>query len=455
MNKLFSLSAIAAMFLVCVSCAEEGNEINSQNKDAPENSDCVRIVTNDYAVSLQLAENTPPSDVMLGAYTLEDTVVINAISLSARPLVCYVKDINVGVTGPIVSDNINTFKIYDISSDICVIIGYTTNTVSFLDKIHGTVITPVTLPLGECLIPRPEDPKYASADGDFFVGWYTSEDYNTAWNFYTDVVTKDMNLYAKWISGAIPGVFTVADPDGKPDTGDERKVVFSKGNLYWDGKEFKNEEEQWRFATSWNESYVSHFFWTTAPNIHHSYSMYNNANNETPSDIFFTNSDIITANPDFSVNGQKGLWRVLSGTSSGEWDYLLNRRTMMVSGMPRYVNKSPSRSSKNTDGKFYGLFIYPDNYSGAEVGDETMDSWEEINAAGIVFLPAAEYRWGDEFDAYKFNSSPSSGVYWSSTAEDENNANCLSFGNNVGYYMQIETRTRYSGRSVRLVAEYK
>ena len=31
--------------------------------------------------------------------------------------------------------------------------------------------------------------------------------------------------------GALPGVFTVADPDGIPNTGDETKVHFSKGNL--------------------------------------------------------------------------------------------------------------------------------------------------------------------------------------------------------------------------------
>lgn len=46
-----------------------------------------------------------------------------------------------------------------------------------------------------------------------------------------DVPTDDIQITLVQPDKPLPGVFTVADPDGIPDSGDETKVQFSQGNL--------------------------------------------------------------------------------------------------------------------------------------------------------------------------------------------------------------------------------
>ena len=48
-------------------------------------------------------------------------------------------------------------------------------------------------------------------------------------------------------AGALPGVFTVDDPDGNPGSGDEKKIHFSKGNLYYNGSKFDFEVNQYEY----------------------------------------------------------------------------------------------------------------------------------------------------------------------------------------------------------------
>ena len=44
-------------------------------------------------------------------------------------------------------------------------------------------------------VTKPENP---TKEGYNFIGWYKDEDLNEAWDFSTDVVTKNITLYAKW-----------------------------------------------------------------------------------------------------------------------------------------------------------------------------------------------------------------------------------------------------------------
>ena len=78
----------------------------------------------------------------------------------------------------------------------------------------------------------------------------------------------------------------------------------------------------------------------------------------------------------------EGTWRTLS---KDEWTYLFNDRTM-TNGKERYSN-AVAVGGVTIEGKTYkGAFLYPDNYNGDVVSGSM--TWDEINAAGIVFLPA-------------------------------------------------------------------
>ena len=83
-------------------------------------------------------------------------------------------------------------------------------------------------------------------------------------------------------TGALNGLFTVADPDGTPNSGDEKKVYFSKGNLQcvktgttWeDGYTWKFAENQWETVETGvvsadyaNESVIGLFGWGCTGNV--------------------------------------------------------------------------------------------------------------------------------------------------------------------------------------------
>ena len=50
-------------------------------------------------------------------------------------------------------------------------------------------------------VSAPTEPK---REGYAFGGWYSDKDFNTKWNFDTDTVTEDINLYAKWTARIYP-----------------------------------------------------------------------------------------------------------------------------------------------------------------------------------------------------------------------------------------------------------
>lgn len=50
-------------------------------------------------------------------------------------------------------------------------------------------------------VSTPTEPK---REGYAFGGWYSDKDFNTKWNFDTDTVTEDINLYAKWTARIYP-----------------------------------------------------------------------------------------------------------------------------------------------------------------------------------------------------------------------------------------------------------
>ncbi len=93
---------------------------------------------------------------------------------------------------------------------------------------------------------------------------------------------------------------------------------------------------------------------------------------------------------------------------------------------------------------YKGLFLYPDNYNGAEVSESM--TWDEINAAGIVFIPAANSR------ESKRVSTTRHGI-WSSTTDpgDDVESACKFY---ITDRVEVEVYDlRHYGFPVRLVAD--
>ena len=233
--------------------------------------------------------------------------------------------------------------------------------------------------------------------------------------------------------GALPGVFTVSDPDGTPNSGDEKQVYFSKGNLWADSDNVLHfEDAQWKSTPASDglkvANHVSHFTWSdkVAGAV---------GGSNSGSNLFCDEAN------KQSVDGSNKIYYALSIT---EWQYLFNTSARMVNDKACYSN---AVSGVTIGGSTYnGVFLYPDNYNG-EIVSSSM-TWDDINAAGIVFLPAAGYRSSN--DASKVINVGSGGLYWSSTYDD-----------NGAYYVVFRSSevspnqhaTRDFGHSVRLIAE--
>lgn len=236
-------------------------------------------------------------------------------------------------------------------------------------------------------------------------------------------------------AGALEGEFTISDPDGIPDNGDEKKVHFSKGNLYYDGNKFDFEAKQYYFRTydgkgkcdangyDKNSGTASGhwglFGWSTVKKF---CGISTSETSSEYSGIFIDWGAAID---------NKGTWSTLSGGSNGEWKYLFDHH-VHVWGTCHNVP---------------GRFIAPDGFEGdATALSAVIADWEDAEDAGIVFLPAAGDRGGSGV-----SSVGDFGFYRSSTAHGENNAYCVLFSDYVlpGDY----DVSRSKGYSVRLVTE--
>ena len=232
--------------------------------------------------------------------------------------------------------------------------------------------------------------------------------------------TKAAGLSAgKYYNIAIAAPFSVSET---------RKIIFSPGNLFWDGDSFEFEESQYCFSTSREATHISHFYWSNDV----SEALEYNGSSDTQPDYFFTNADDekgYTPKPDFTVNGETGRWRTLS---PAEWTYLLETR----GGKTCSWVELPSPVSVN------GLVLYPDGYTG-ELAEDSVP-------AGCVFLPAAGISQGTSVI-----SDGSFGDYAASFSNDQDYATFMEFQDSgVAVYDESNHTSRSSnGYAVRLVAD--
>ena len=108
------------------------------------------------------------------------------------------------------------------------------------------------------------------------------------------------------------------------------------------------------------------------------------------------------------------------------------------------------------------MLLFPDNWDGsyninnpdkfsAGFGDNTITAadWENLEAKGLVFLPATGLRVGGTQIGYV----QTGGVYWASTAQSNDLAYSMYFV--VGEkHRDVDANNREFGASVRLVMDY-
>lgn len=241
-------------------------------------------------------------------------------------------------------------------------------------------------------------PDAPTKEGYIFKGWYIGD---TAYDFSTPV-TGDITLTAQWESI----LFSVSET---------KNVLFSTGNL-----QYQSSTNTWRFADhQWDiigkdnqkvsdddKAWIDLFGWGTGDNPTQNSGSYSNYSS-------FTDWG--------NEVGDGKTWFTLS---KEEWEYFYNNhesRLITVNGVAGWV-------------------FLPDNSAESINAD-----WEDLEAAGAVFLPLAGYR--SNGNVLYVGSR---GSYWSSTPDVIDYAFNLFFNSNsVG----IEKHYRSFGRSVRLVRE--
>ena len=218
---------------------------------------------------------------------------------------------------------------------------------------------------------------------------------------------------------------------------DSKKVIFSPGNLQYNGSE---STYKWRFAENqydvigtWNTStWVDLFGWGTWT-----------GSSPDPTKTSYTNSDYTWDSADFSQENiladatQRSYdWYTLS---KDEWVYVFNTRT--VNGG---TGAGKSYTLKATVGSRMGIVLYPDNYTGAVYSGS---DWASFEAAGCVFLPAAGYRLGTSVSYVG-----SLGRYGSSTVNGSYAAYLVYFDSDDIFDPQLSGNRYYAG-CVRLVRQ--
>ena len=246
----------------------------------------------------------------------------------------------------------------------------------------------------------------------------------------------------------------------------EKKVLFSKGNLWYDGSESHFEEKQWGYSlgNSYITNHISYFMWNKEP---YAYSF---------GEVIDDHNGVLFCANGFTVsNDNHNDWRTLT---RDEWDYLLGINSEILCKTEEYGRLHAkdlcafSKVTFDNSTTVSGLIIMPDGYPYDQITltdgscteyDEnnepykikttSSERWHTLEAAGAVFLPAAGCI-NTGFDGYVPTCDESQGYYWSSTpyGGDLGNAGFLVFTlNPEDRRTDFESWSR--GHSIRLVRD--
>ena len=266
----------------------------------------------------------------------------------------------------------------------------------------------------------------------------------------------------------------IAAHEGFTVDGNGTKVRFSKGNLQYSRQgthntaDGNNTDGTWRFAkhqydvigvdnnqisnTNYN-GWIDLFGWATS-----GYKSKLPTKSEMDYSSYYYRFDISGYNYDWGKynsieNDPYGTWRTLT---SSEWTYLLSSRMGILENTnARFAEVAVTGIHGIIllpDGFLWPLnsIVQPDTYNNCHSTwnsiDYTLAKWAILEAAGMVFLPAAGYRNGTTVNAVNSIAS-----YWSSTKSiREGCAICIMLDNQMVSYNSGLYQVYY-GFSVRLV----
>lgn len=283
--------------------------------------------------------------------------------------------------------------------------------------------------------------------------------------------------------GCVPSLFSV---------GAGRQVRFSQGNLQYQASSgiWRFAEHQYDFvgnAMTGNvyeggtksgnneigsnyDGWIDLFGWGTSGAYEAPYSTSTDPTNYYPDGDSDNDLDGGTAQGDWGVynaisngGGHAGMWRTLSGGVSGEWAYLLDRRTTAAGTASVIGGHADARYAEVRVCGVRGLIVFPDefewpvtvaavpavfNESSANWNsiDYTAAQWQQLESAGCVFMPTGGNRYGAGYC-----SSGTIGYYWSTTHCNDYSSYCIGFGVDEVYSTYVYNREY--GLSVRLVTD--
>ncbi len=398
------------------------------------------VEVGEYKVTVKLDADVSDikKDVWVMAYNDGEDVKIEAFSKSGKSLGCAIT--GEASCGTAKAENIYTFTISGISSDVTATVEYQRPTGVTLSKSNYNVSSGRSFVLSATV--QPEDAYNKTCT------WSSNN---------TSVATVDENgrvlaiadgtaeIKATTVVGGFTATCTLTVVQYEPtlpeefSVGTDKKVRFSRGNLNYtpDIKSWWFFDNQ--YDSGHSESLLSLFTW--------GYGSWS-TDWETTS---YQGGDFT----DWGTQvGDGETWRTLT---DGEWRHLLYNRSeadekvgfAQVCGKNGIIilpdvfedpatNESTSETCK--DKKFV-----PKASTGWEQNVYTAgDSWDKMEEAGALFLPAAGYRSGS-------TTTTGTGEYWASTKDIPGNINFVRI-NSSNFWITADSTNNY-GRSVRLVTD--
>lgn len=165
----------------------------------------------------------------------------------------------------------------------------------------------------------------------------------------------------------------------------------------------------------------------------------------------------------YNAGNRPNMWRTLTAS---EWTYLLQTRT---GASTKY---SQVKITSTEYGTVYGLIILPDNWTAPSVvppwkpgfADNgckqtyTKAQWENMEAAGAVFLPGAGFRSHDKVNHTSEEGDSYEAYYWTADTKSGVPANAYTLYFKKGDYgygsgTRKKEWDKYYGCSVRLVRD--
>lgn len=216
-----------------------------------------------------------------------------------------------------------------------------------------------------------------------------------------------------------------------------KKVQFTRGNLFWDGENWNAEATQYDFPTTYSSTHVGHFFWMQ--NATDAYAENYNSSNANAYDNLFCDADHSLTIKDANGDDIDGLYNM----SMAEWQYLLGNSYDSRANATN-LHKYPVTVA----GHEKCLILAPDGFTGAIEDSYTADEWAEIeHAKGLVCLPMAGTRLADYFSDVDNNLN-----YW--VGEGYNAYNAYKLEATEYSVFGAQTSLRQYGLPIRLVKEY-